>query len=131
MALKLFSDAAGTQEITSGNPDTVSKAVTAGSTLTDEKKLYLKSDNATLTYKNITLDGLNHNDNATSSGQVDVLYALDSGGTAGTYYQTLTIPDGAYTASTPIWRKIIAPNVTAAFKRTDIQHQITADEYVA
>lgn len=130
MALKLYADAACTSEITSGNPDSVRKAVTQGTQMTDEKALYLKSDNAGLTYENISITAVGDNNGTTTSGQIDVMYAPDNAGSPGAYVQSLVIANGAYTTALKIWRKVIAPNVQAAFKKTNITHQITADEYV-
>ena len=130
MALKLYADAACTSEITAGNPDTVRKAVTQCTQMTDEKALYIKSDNAGLTYENISVTAVNDNNGTTTSGQVDVMYAPDNAGVAGAYVQNLNLANGAFGAAVKIWRKVIAPNVQAAFKKTNITHQITADEYV-
>ena len=131
MALRLYFDAAATQEITTQSPDTVRKAVPAGQTMTDERAIYIKSDDPALTYENIVLDGVGDADGATQSGQVDVLYAPDNGGTPGTYVQTLTLANGAYTTPVRVWRKVVAPNVQAAFRVTTIQHSLSWDEYVA
>ena len=129
MGLRLYHDAGATQEITSGNPDTVRKAVSQGQTLTDEKAIYIKTDNTSLTYEQVKLDGIGDTDGASQSGQVDVLYALDSGGVPGTYVQTLTLPNGDYATPYKVWRKVTSPNVQQAFNVTTIQHQLTWHEY--
>lgn len=129
MALRLYSDVQATQELGPSNPDSIRSAVTPGSTLVDERVIYLKSDDPNLTYENIVLEALGDNDNATESGQVNVEYALDQGGAPGVYQDPLPIPNGRYNTPTPIWRRVTAPNVTAAFARVDIEHYLTATEY--
>ncbi|MGE5584045.1 MAG: hypothetical protein ACM309_00675 [Bacillota bacterium] len=124
MGLKLYFDAACTQEVTATNPDTIHKAVALGVDMTDERSLWIKSDNLALTYENIAL---------TSQGddaQVDVQYAADNNGAPGTYADSLSLPDGPFATGVRVWRRVTAPNVTAAFKRTNINHSLTWDEYV-
>lgn len=130
MALRIYHDANGTQEITSTNPDTAHQAVPSGQTLTHDKAIYIKSDDANLTYENILIDALGDTDGATQSGQVDVLYAPDVNGAPGAFSQTLTLPNGTYQTAYKIWRRVVAPNVTGAFRITTINHQLTWDEYV-
>lgn len=128
--LRLYRDAAGQSEITSDNPDTVRKAVPVGATLTDEQVQYLKSDDPTLTYEGVSIWAEGDEDGAAQHGEVDVLYAPDVGGSPGTYEQVLALPDGDFVAAVPIWRKVVAPNVAAAFRRIDIVPTWAADEYV-
>lgn len=131
MALQLYHDSACTNPVEAGDPDTVHEAVAQGVTLEAEAQLYVESDDGTLTYENITISGNGDVDGTTTSGEIDVKYAPDNSGSAGTYVQDLSLSDGAYGTSTPIWRKVIAPDVQNAFNETNITHQITADEYVA
>lgn len=124
MGLKLYFDAECTQEVTATNPDTVHKAVVSGADMTDERSLWIKSDDLALTYENIAL---------TSQGddaQVDVKYAADNNGSPGVYADSLSLPNGDFAAAVRVWRKVTAPSVTAAFKRTNINHALTWDEYV-
>ncbi|MGE5594325.1 MAG: hypothetical protein ACM3X3_11700 [Betaproteobacteria bacterium] len=124
MGLRLYLDAACTQEVTATNPDAVHKAVVSGVDMTDERSLWIKSDDVALTYENIVL---------TSQGddaQVDVKYAADNNGAPGTYADSLSLPNGDFAAAVRVWRKVTAPNVTATFKRTNINHSLTWDEYV-
>ncbi len=136
-SLKLFFDAAGTQEITEINPDYVKSAVTDTSDFVDNQEFYLKSTDAALTYEEIVLTTIGDEDNATESGEVDITYSLDGV----TYKQVLEIPDGAYDTALKIHRKAVAPNVTKAFKRPYIdpstqqetgliEHELHYHEYV-
>ncbi len=172
MALKLYHDIACTQEITDINPDEVKEAVSSGSDLTDETIIYLKSDNALLTYENITIEqhedvwvdateyavgesveGSDENNymciqahtSATGTkpvtgtwaahwvlvNDVDIDYATDDGeGDPNTYADPLALADGVYGSATPIHRKAFSENITAAFRKTNISHKVTADEYI-
>ena len=127
MALRLYLTESEADLIEEGNEDEVREAVESGATLTDETVIYIKSDNTDLTYENITIAM-----EETETNGVVVEYALDDGvGDPVTYADPLTVPDGAYTSFTPIHRRAVAANVTEAFKRTDIKHKVTADEYIA
>lgn len=128
--LRLYRDAAGQSEITSDNPDTVRKAVPAGATLTDEQVQYLKSDDPTLTYEGVSIWAEGDEDNADQHGEVAVFYALDNGGSPGEYKPVLDVPDGDFVEAVPIWRKVVAPGVRAAFRRIDIVPKWQFDEYV-
>src|SRR5690606_33636367 len=96
MALRLCHDAGATQEIAEETRDTVHMAVAVGQTLVDERPIYVLSDDPGLTYEAVSIEGVGDVDGASQSGQVDVLYALDTGGSPGTYVQTLTLPNGDY-----------------------------------
>lgn len=61
---------------------------------------------------------------------VTVDYAEDSGGSAGTYADPLSLPDGDYATPVPIWRKAVINSITEADRRADIRHDVTFDEYV-
>ncbi len=128
MALRLYHDEAGNQEITAEDKDTVEGAVVSGQTLTDEEVLWLKSDDANLTYENITITSTN----TPGEPPVTVEYALDDGaGNPVTYADPLTVSDGAYTSAIKIHRKAVSENITGAFVRTNIEHEVKADEFVA
>lgn len=129
MALRLYHDAGATQEITEETPDTVHMAVAVGQTLVDERPIYVLSDDPGLTYEAVSIEGVGDVDGASQSGQVDVLYALDTGGSPGTYVQTLTLPNGDYATPYKVWRKVTSPNVQQAFNVTTIQHQLSWHEY--
>jgi len=130
MALQLYHDSGGTNLIESGDEDIYRNAVSSSNTAVDEKIIYVGSDDTNLTYENITIDAINDEDSASVSGEIDVTYAVDNSGTAGTYQDVLTLSDGDFSTPVPVWRKVTAPNVTSAFKRTDIQHELNFDEYV-
>lgn len=55
MALQLYLDAGTTTLIDDTNPDIYSEAVSAGSNAVGETTLYLKSDDSSLTYENISI----------------------------------------------------------------------------
>lgn len=124
MGLRMYFDAECTQEITATNPDTIHKAVVSGADMTDERSLWIKSDDIALTYENIVLTA--QGDDA----QVDVKYATDNNGSPGVYADSLSLPNGAFATAVRVWRKVTALNVTAAFKRTNINHILTWNEYV-
>ena len=129
MALKLYHDSAGSKgdEITGINPDEVKEAVESGSNLVSEAVLWLESSDGTLTYENIEIT----KDSNSLSPAVTLEYAPDSGGSAGTYVSTYEPADGAYGTAHKFWRRVTVNNVTEAFKREDINHQVKADEYIA
>lgn len=145
MGLRLYLDAACTEEITPQNPDTIHKAVVAGADMVDECSLYIRSDDVALTYENIGLiakvvviDEITKQP-VIVDGQllledlppaVSVEYALDSNGSPGAYSSTLTPPAGAFDPAVKIWRKVVAPDVDAAFKMETIRHVMKWDEYV-
>jgi hypothetical protein len=130
MALHLYHDSGATNLIEDGDEDSYRGAVPASQTATHEEKIYIGSDDSGLTYESIEIDTVGDEDGASTSGEVNVQYAVDNSGSAGTYSETLTLSNGDFDPAIPIWRKITAPNLQSAFKRTDIQHRITYDEYV-
>lgn len=123
--LRLYRDQACQDEITQNSPDFFEKAVLAGGTLTDVAELYIKSDDSEATYKNIYITGIDDEDSASESGEIDILYSADGSN----YVQELNIPDGEYTTPLKIYRKAIAPAVTKRFNRVDIKHELGQDEY--
>ena len=128
MALRLYHDEAALQEVTSENKDTVEGAVVSGQTLTDEVILWLKSDDSNLTYENIAIASTN----TPGDPPVTVEYALDDGaGNPVAYADPLAVPNGVYTTAVKIHRKAVSANITGAFVRTNIEHEVKADEFVA
>lgn len=172
MALKLYHDSNGDNEITESDPDEVKEAVAEGSDLSDETVIYLMSDDDSLTYENIEItqteieweDGedyevgesvLGSDDNnymctqdhtADSDSEPDegadwedywrevndvtVEYAEDDNGDPDTYEDPLSLPDGDYGSAVDIHRRAEASDITEAFKKTNIRHQLSYDEYV-
>lgn len=124
--LRLYHDEAGLREITQNDPDLIKDAVFGVGNLTKISELYVKSDDANLTYENISLTAIGDENTASQSGEVDITYSLDNK----TFEQVLALPDGDYTTALKVYRKVFAPNVNAAFKRLDIQHELSFDEYV-
>lgn len=124
--LRLYRDAAGQSEITQQSPDIVKEPVLVNGTMTNVRELYVKSDDTNLTYEKIVLTAIGDEDGASQSGEVDVTYSLDGQN----YVQVLDLPDGDYAESIKVYRKVVAPNVAKAFKRLDIEHQLSFDEYV-
>jgi hypothetical protein len=123
VTLKLYFDSGGTQEITAGNRDTVTANVIKGLTYRNERLLYMKATNAN-EYLDITIQDLD------GDAQVFVEYAFDDGGVPGPYALTINPPDGVYTTSLAVWRRFTALAVTANIMRTDIDHRVTAGEYL-
>ena len=130
MALHFYHDSGATNMIEVGDEDYERQADTEGSTIVIEKQIYIGSDDTNLTYENITIDAVNDVDGTTTAGEIDIEYALDSGGSPGTYQQSLNMADQDFDPAVPIWRKITAPNIQNAFKNTNIEHKINYDEYV-
>lgn len=126
MALRLYHDPDGLSEITKLNPDTVREAVLVDGTLTDVREIYLLSDNPNLTYEVIILRTIGDKDDASVSGEVDIMYSLDGE----TYSQILALPDGDYEEPLAVYRKVVAPSVTDAFRETTIEHEWDFDEFV-
>lgn len=125
MALVIYHDFSCTSPVSASSPDNFNKAVPWGNDAIDIRQFWIKSDDPDLTYKNITIEAVNDDDGASMSGQIDVTYSLDN--TA--YSQSITLPDGDYSTPVSFWRKVYSPCVEGAFSRTNIVHQITADEY--
>ncbi len=124
--LRLYHDPEGVEEVTEQNPDHFRKAVTEGGTLEDITELYLLTDDAGLTYENVSIQAVGDEDDAEDSGEIDISYSLDGV----TFDDPLDLPDGDYAEARKIYRKAVAPNVESAFKRTDIMHEWKFDEYV-
>lgn len=124
MGLRLYLDAACTQEITDSNPDHVRKPVVAGADWVDERSLYIRSDNPILTYENVSITAQNVPEGVT------VQYALDNSGSPGTYADSIALPNGTFDSAVRFWRKIVVPNVNEAQKITVIKHCRKYDEYV-
>lgn len=124
MSLKFYEDSAMATEINDVNPDVVREAVAQGTDMVEERQIYIGSDDSTLTYEDILVETANDFPDTVNSGQIDVLYAPDNAGVAGTYSQTLSMSNQDFDPSIPIWRKVVAPNVQDAFKIENIQHQI-------
>lgn len=124
MGLRLYLDAACTQEITDSNPDHTRKPVVAGADWVDERSLWIRSDDSALTYENIVIAAQNVPANVT------VQYALDNSGSPGTYAASITLPNGKFDPAVRFWRKVVVPNVNEAQKITVIKHGRTYDEYV-
>lgn len=124
MGLRLYLDAACTQEVTAINPDIIHKAVVAGANMVDERSLWLKSDDSALTYENVVITAQDKPANIT------VQYAKDSGGSAGSYSNSVTLTNGIFDPAVRVWRKVSASNISAAFKVTTIKHARNYDEYV-
>jgi len=131
MALHFYHDSGATNLVEAGDVDHERKAEPAGNTVTIEQQLYIGSDDINLTYENVTVSSANDFDGTTTAGEIDVEYALDSGGSAGTYNQSLDMANQDFDPAVPIWRKITAPSITDAFKISNIEHHIdNYDEYV-
>lgn len=127
MALRLYHDQNAQDEITQANPDTVDQAVPVGEDLDDQKIIYLASDDASLTYEEISITAIEDNGN-----NVTVEYAFDDNGSPDLPWQeTLEPSDGDYSTPEPIWRRVFKEDVQEAFTREDIEHEVTADEFVA
>lgn len=124
--LRIYTDSNGTTELT---VDKVKKAVPAGETLVDERRLFLKSDNTQKTYEDITITAINDTDNASRSGEIDYLYAPDNSGSPGQYVQSLQMQNGSYDTAVPFWRKVVAPKVNDSFNNTVIQHSVSFKQF--
>lgn len=122
--MRLYLDAEAAQEITEENPDEVRKPVIAGSDWVDERSLWIRSDNPTLTYENVVITAQNVPEGVT------VQYALDNSGSPGTYADSITLPNGEFDPAVRFWRKVVVPEVNEAQKITVIKHCRTYDEYV-
>lgn len=122
--MRLYLDAEAAQEITEENPDQVRKPVIAGSDWVDERSLWIRSDNPTLTYENVVITAQNVPEGVT------VQYALDNSGSPGTYTDSIALPNGTFDSAVRFWRKIVVPNVNEAQKIANIKHTRKYDEYV-
>ena len=131
MALHFYHDSGATNLVEAGDVDFERVSDTEGSTIVVEQQLYIGSDDTNLTYENVSVDAVNDVDGTTTAGEIDVEYALDSGGSPGTYQQSISLADQDFDPAVPIWRKMTAPNISNAFDISNIEHHITNyDEYV-
>ncbi len=124
MALKLYKDSACTQDVKTGAPESFQEAVTFQDDCVHVAQLWVKSDDSTITYEDITITASGDVDNPTTSGEIDVTFSLDNS----TYSQSITLPNGDYTTPMGIWRKAYSPTVIGAFKTTSIIYQVITDE---
>jgi hypothetical protein len=124
MALKIYLDAACTIECTPVNPDTLRSSARLGQTATVQGSIWIKSDNALLTYEDITLTADGDDANA------DVEYAPDNAGAPGAWAQTIIPSNGAYAEAVRIWRRVTCPNVQGPFNRINISHELTWSEFL-
>ena len=122
--MRLYLDAEAAQEITEENPDQVRKPVIAGSDWVDERSLWIKSDNPTLTYENVVITAQNVPEGVT------VQYAKDNNGSPGTYADSITLPNGKFDPAVRFWRKVVVPEVNEAQKIANIKHTRQYHEYV-
>ena len=95
---------AGTDEITSTNPDRV-RGMPSGQ-FVDEQVLYLKSDDPTHLRGRVYL-AQGDEDDADQHGEVAVFYALDKGGHPRGVQASIDVPDGDFVEAVPIWRKVV------------------------
>lgn len=126
MALVMYHESGCTTPVDGTNPDEVRQAVSQGSNLEDVKEIWIKSDDATLTYENISVTASGDVDGTSTSGEIDITYSTDGS----TYNQSINLTNGTFGTAVKIWRKVYSPNVQNAFNNSSITHQITADEYV-
>jgi hypothetical protein len=125
MAIKMFHDSACTQEVTAANPDLLRQAVESGEDLTEDREFWLRSDDNTLTYENITITA-SGDSNSPTTGEVDIKYSLSNEN----YEDEISLPNSDFSDPVKIWRRVHSPNVTFAFNVTTIAHKITAEEYL-
>lgn len=124
MGLRLYLDAACTQEITDQNPDHSRKPVVAGADWIDERSLWIRSDDPTLTYENISITAQD------KPAHAIVQYAKDSNGIPGVYAESLALPNSSFEPAVRFWRKVTVPNVNDAQEIATIKHSRKYDEYV-
>ena len=126
MTIKLYHDSAGSRgdEITAINPDEVKEAVVSGGGIDDVAPIWMESDSATLTYENIGVE----KDSTGGSPTVTITYSATEGGTYTAKYEPA---DGDYDTAHKFYRKVVVTNITEPFERDNINHQVTADEYLA
>lgn len=128
MALKLYFDAEGTQPVEPGNPDALELAIIETNDLENTLKLYIKSDDASLTYEKVSMYAINDEDTPVS-GEVNVQHAKDVNGSPGSFVEELDLPAGAYIPAVPVWRKIYSPNLQRSIRDSSIKHAIKAQEF--
>ena len=128
MALRLYFDADGNRPVEAGVPDALDLAIIESQDLENTLKLYIKSDDSSLTYRNVSIYGLNDVDNPVS-GEVNVQHAEDNGGSPGSFLEELELPDGPYIPAVPVWRKIYSPNLQSSIRNSSLKHAIKAQEF--
>lgn len=127
--VRLYFDAAGTQEINALNPDVVRKAVTVGNDIVDELKIYVKAvaTDPQLEYENVTVTAVG---DLAGPPAVTVEYAADDNDSPDEYGESVELGNGEFGTAVPIWRRAKAANMQNAFNRA-LEHEVSFDEYVA
>lgn len=128
--LHLYFDAGATQRIRDntdpkvGSPDRFEVPASGGEV---RALRYLWNDDPAFTYTNIRVSAFQ------DSELINLQYALDENGSPGTFMDSITLENGSYTTSYPIWVKVTfapAETLPPAFY-VDVFHRIQAREWLA
>ena len=130
MAIRVYEDESGNNEITEDNPDSVRQAVEEGEDSEHIAPIYLLTDDEDLTYENVVI----RKEGMASDNEVLVDYAeneddfedMDAG-----EQEELELSDGDYDTAVEVYRRITATNVEDAFKsENELYHQVQRDDYI-
>lgn len=132
MSLRVYFDQNCQEEVKSninpeGKLDIMKGAVASGKDFVNEKELYIKSDDSSLTYEAIVFTNENDEDSASKSGEADIEFSVDGGKT---WEEIINFENQDFANPVAVKRRVVAPNVTKAFKRTDIKYALNYNEFV-
>lgn len=129
MAIRMYHDSGGTNEVSSGNPDTVKQTIEINQDLIQIETFYLISDDSGLTYESVSIEKIG----TSSFHPVYVDYATNLADFDSIGYgtqETLSLSNGDYVTAVPIHRRVVAESLTEAFNSVaEIYHRVERDEY--
>jgi len=132
MAIRLYHDSGGTNEITSGDPDIHRNAVTEGSNSESIEEIFLLTDDSALTYENVSIS----QQGSPSSAEYDNIYvdyntSSDFSSISIGTQTSLNLSDGDYGTVVSVYRRVTVENVQNPFKsEAEVYHRVQRDDYV-
>jgi len=131
MAIRIYHDSEGNEEITSGNPDIHKDAVPENEESETIQEIFLLTDDNELTYENveISLQG------STSGAEFDNIYVDynetdDFSGIDPGSQETLSLSDGDYSTAVSVYRRVTVTNVQDPFIDEELYHRVQRDDYI-
>ena len=124
--LKIYHEAGCTTLVDADHPISIKSAAVAGANFTSDIELYMKSDDATVTYESITIGSSTDVDGTVVPGEVDLLFATHGPGTFG---QTYSPANGAYGTVLHFHMRVFSPAMGVSIKTTSIVPEITYTEF--
>jgi len=124
MALKISKNVGLTDVITSSNP-LQTQHINTGEA--KETRVFLFNDTAANRYESIVITAV---DTSGTNEASWVQFAPDNNGTAGTYSATLNMANiSDNNVAKPFWVKVTNPSGTTALNKTDLNINVSANEF--